>query len=484
MIRDPFPEPNAIEDQVRARTFFGQLELPEGRRHAAWVEISHREHSPSPITCRLKYPEPLAEPYVVPYGADRQLLFSFEPPYAGRLRIHALGRGNFQTHEAILYPGAYDLLDPQLSIPEGSQIHAVAHLTAKGLLLHRFNRIINQDGTIERYGQDWPLLSWTHDNVEYWLHLGHESSNVLEGSNRALLLAQRPVLRAKLVQSNNESLAELLERVAASLELPLILFSLLSRRTIEWFDLSLYIQTSTGERIEARRRIEPRFFDPNDRDELPLLDEHDLGEGVFTSMLVALTEFERHTDLVRSVRYLLGSYRNDTVDTNFLLAVSAFETLINALEAAHPMEDRLGVEWRVLLGALRRVVRCYCRRRRLDDSVAGMLQSKLADLRRMSFTSKARYHLQRLEVDTTHLWLNYHTAVDQFAEGLAAAYRTRSALVHNTSIADLGRLISDLARIQSLLERTVMRLLGGPKPHISEGLADARYRSKNSPSGL
>jgi len=278
--------------------------------------------------------------------------------------------------------------------------------------------------------------------------------------------------------------SRMLERVAASLELPLILFSLLSRRTIEWFDLSLYIQTPTGERIEARRRIEPPFFDPNDRDERPLLDEHDLGEGVFTSMLIALTEFEQPTDLVRSVRYLLGSYRNDTVDTNFLLAVSAFETLINALEAAHPMEDRLGVDWRVLLGALRRVVRCYCRRRRLYDSTAEMLQSRLGDLRKMSFTSKARYHLQRLEVDTTHLWLNYHTAVDQFAEGLAAAYRTRSALVHNTSIADLGRLISDLARIQSLLERMVMRLLGGTKPHISEGLVAARYRSKNSPSGL
>jgi len=214
MIRDPFPEPNAIEDQVRARTFFGQLELPEGRRHPAWVEISHRENSPSPIACRLKYPEPLAEPYVVPYGADRQLLFSFEPPYAGRLRIHALGRGSFQTHEATLYPGAYDLLGPQLSVPEGSQIHAEAHLTAKGLLIHRSNRIINQDGTIECCGQDWPLLSWTRDNVEYWLRLAHESSNVLEGSNRGLLLAQRPILRAKLVQSNNESLAEVLERAS------------------------------------------------------------------------------------------------------------------------------------------------------------------------------------------------------------------------------------------------------------------------------
>lgn len=113
-----------------------------------------------------------------------------------------------------------------------------------------------------------------------------------------------------------------------------------------------------------------------------------------------------------------------------------------------------------------------------------MLQSRLSELRRLSFTSKARHHMQRLGVKTSDLWLNYHTAVDEFSEGLSKAYRTRSALVHNTTIEDLGRLISDLARVQCLLERAVLRLLGDFRPNISEALVAARYRGQQNPSGL
>lgn len=157
---------------------------------------------------------------------------------------------------------------------------------------------------------------------------------------------------------------------------------------------------------------------------------------------------------------------------------------MNALETVQSYVDNSDVDYSVLGRALSRVVRCYSQRRQLDPRVTEILQSKLAELRKPSFARKARYHLQRLGVDTSGLWLNYRTAEDQFADGLAAAYRARSALVHNTSIKDLGRLISDLARIQCLLERAVMRLLGDYRPHISEGLALAMYRSEHSQSGL
>ena len=484
MIREPFLEPTEIADPVRSRTLFGRLVLPGGNQHPAWIELSHRGHTPSPITCRLRYPEPLPERYVVPYGDHRELLFSLETPYSGTLRLHSLGRGTYGSHDAKLSCGAFDLLDPEPTVPAGSRVHVSAYLTSKGLLVYRTNRQINFDGTIERLGQEWPLLSWQRNSAQYWLRVGHDARNVLYGRDRGLLLSQRPLLHAEFEQTSDQTLADLLDHLVASLELPLVLFSLLSRRTIEWFDLSVHVTTPGGEWIEARRRTDPPFFEPTGRDERPLFEEHELVDGRFDEMLRGLESCIGQTDIVRSVRYLLGSYRNDTVDTNFLLAVSALETLVNALEAANPMADRLGINWKVLVRALSRVARCYCRRQGLSASVSDMLQSRLAELRRSSFTSKARHHLQRLDVDTSGLWLNYHTAVDHFSDGLSTAYRTRSTLVHNTLITDLGRLISDLARVQCLLERAILRVLGDYRPHISEALVATRYRSERSPSGL
>ncbi|MEA2559576.1 MAG: hypothetical protein QOH06_1080 [Acidobacteriota bacterium] len=484
MIREPFPEPTEIDDPVRSRTLFGRLALPGGSQHPAWVELSHRERAPSPITCRVRYPEPLPERHVVPYGENRELWFNLETPYTGSLRLHLLGPGTYGSHDAKLSCGTFDLLDPQPTVPAGSRVRVSAYLTSTGFLLYRTNRQVNFDGTIERVGQEWPLLSWERDGAQHWLQVGHDTRTVMDGSHPGLLLSQRPLLRVEFEQTSDQSLTGLLDQVVASLELPLVLFSLLSRRTIEWFDLSVHVATPGGEWIEARRRSDPPFFEPTGRDERPLFREHELVDGRFDEMLRGLENCIGQTDIVRSVRYLLGSYRNDTVDTNFLLAVSALETLVNALEKTSPMGDHLGIDWKVLVRALNRVARCYCRRRGLSTSVSDMLQSKIAELRRPSFTSKAKHHLQRLGVDTSGLWLNYRTAVDHFSDGLATAYKTRSALVHNTSINDLGRLISDLARVQCLLERAVLRVLGDYRPHISEALVAARYRSKRSPSGL
>lgn len=421
---------------------------------------------------------------MVHMASTGELMFALETPYTGTLRLHDLGAGTYGSYDAKLSSGAYDLLDPQLSVPAGSKIHAGAYLTSKGLLAYRTNLQINFDGTIERVGKGWPLLSWTHESVQHCLQIAHDPCHVRDGLHYGVLLAQRPVLRAEFDQTRDQSPAELLDQIAASLELPLVLFSLLSRQTIEWFDLSVHAATPAGERIEARQRVDPPFFEPTSRDERPLFEEHELVDGRFDEMLKGLQTCLGQTDVIRAVRYLLGSYRDDTVDTRFLLAVSALETLVNALEFTHPMCDGSGVDWKVLGRALGRIVRCYCRRKGLNTTVSNILQNKLANLRHPTFSSKARHHLQRLGVDTSGLWLNYRTAVDQFSDGLSTAYGTRSALVHNTSVNDLGRLISDLARIQCLLERAVMRLLGDYHPHVSKALIAARYRSERSPSGL
>jgi hypothetical protein len=483
-MHEPFSEPIQVEKRLRSRRLFGQFALPDGSTHAAWVELTHQEREPSPISCQLRHPTTLPERFVVPHGDERELRLTLEFPFAGTLRLHQIGGGRYQSREASFALGAYDLIDAEPAIPEGSRIHFMAAPTSRGFLVPAWNRLVNWDGTIEKLGDDWPPITWPYGGSEYSLRMAHESRNAAAGSARGLLLTQQPLISCQFDQAEAADFTALLDRIAASLELPFVLFSFLSRQTIELFELAIHVRTPDGKLIESHRRTDASPPAGNVGDERPQFDDRQLAQGSFADMLRVLEGCDAQADIVRSIRYLLGSYRHDTVDTKFLLAVAALETFVNFLETAEPTVDNSGIDWKVLNRALLRVLRCYGRRRQLDTKVLQRLQSKVADLRKPSFTAKTLHHVQRLAVDTSGLWLNYRSAADEFAAGVAGAYRTRSALVHNTSIEDLGRLISDLARVQCLLERMIMRLLGDYRPEISQGLVYARYRAARSESGL
>jgi hypothetical protein len=126
----------------------------------------------------------------------------------------------------------------------------------------------------------------------------------------------------------------------------------------------------------------------------------------------------------------------------------------------------------------------WLRRQGLDPDLLKALEARLRDLKKPSLLKKAHHHLERLAVDTAGLWLNYRTAEDQFRHGLAEAYRARNKLVHSTSIKNLSRFGSDLARLQCLCERLVARLIDAPCPDINRGMADALWEAQYSASGL
>lgn len=413
------------------------------------------------------------------------MLIDLQLPFPGILRLHQIAGGTFGQHEASFHLGAYDLLDTTTAVPAGSSVHVIAYLTSKGLMNPTTNRLIKGDGTIERLGDDWPVVHWQVDSQKYSLLMVHGSQQVSLRSGYGLLLNQRPCLTLTLQLENSTDTPSLLNRVEESLELPILLFSLLSRRTIRWFNLVITVQVDdTPTWVEAQRRARATSPEPDDRDERPMFSEHDLATGAFANLLFALADNSLLADLSRAIRYHLSSYRLDTIDTRFLLAFAAFETLLKAVDSATPFSAAEEPHWATLSHWLERVVTRHARVHKIEQGAVNAIRSKLGNLNSPGFMRKALHHIDRLGVDTSGLWLNYTTAEDEFRKGFERAYKQRNSLVHNTSIADLGDLLSDLARLQCLFERVIARLLGWPSPAISEALARARWVAQRSPKGI
>lgn len=475
MIHEPFPEPALQPDRQVRRHLFGEFRLPNGNPHGAWIELAHELASPSPIVCSLRYPTPLTTAYLVPLDRDRELRFDLRLPFDGTLRLHSIGGGSYGQDKAKFEPGAYDLLEKETAIPAGSSVHAAARLSHRGFMGYTFGRILRPDGTVERLGEDRARVSWCRGDIDFTLDIRHEYDPAHVGRDRGTIVAQRPWLFGKWTQPEDTDTSTLLDKAAEALGLPLLCLSLLSRRSIQWYELHLFVTTDEAARkhVEVSRRV--RFWpdDLEDPDEEPLLPEEEAASGWFGRVLTALEESAVLADLSRAIRYHLGSFAASHIESRFILSFAAFETLVNTLDSTEPLFGTGLKDIGPLERALKRVVKCFVARRELPKPAAESLRTKIAEIRRPAFLPKALHHLERLQVDSSRLWVDDRTGEDKLRAGLDRTAKARNLLVHNTTLGELVTLNADLARLQCLFERLLLSALGTPRRATSRALAHA-----------
>lgn len=485
MIGGRFFEEAVVADPMRTRPYVGILRPRHGPRVPVRVELSDSGHEASEISCKLLFGEERAS--LVPvYDDDRKVTIDLESPIAGTLRMyHAFGLVH-TLHEATFKPSAYELVTSNGALAAGLSVQGSVRLTSRGLLSEVNNRLAKLDGTLERREEDRAPITWRSDRSEFSLQMKAEWSPASASTAKGLLVVFRPTVDIALHLESSTEIGELLDLVSSQLEAPLLLFSLISRQLIHGFDLRLFVRPTSESRhgSEAYRRTDEVAVSRSHKDEKPLFDEEYFSAGRFEELVNRFVSLPRGEELRRSIRYLLASYREDAVDTQYFLAFAALETLLNALETVDKTLPDARVEWATLDRALQRIVRCYSSRHDLDGALRKSLETRVQNLKAPSFLEKLHRQIVRLGVDTNGLWINYRSGADDFQVGLKAAYGARNALLHNTSIRDLQRLVSDLARLQALFERILCVLIGASLPGTSRGLENARWESRYSDSGL
>jgi hypothetical protein len=339
------------------------------------------------------------------------------------------------------------------------------------------NRFNNLDGTVERFGEDQQRISWAAHGRDFAFNIAHELERSVFGRDPAQLVAQRPRLLVTWRLAADTNTVDLLDQAEKLLELPLLCLSLLSRRSIRWFELGVTVtlEPECRKHFEARRRV--RFWpdDVHDPEEDPVLGEEEAARGEFAAILTALEQSPLASDLGRAIRYHLSSFRANGLESRFILGFAAFETLVNTLDFANPFLAHSAVGMPALEKAIHRIVKCHSTREGLPDLAAQSLRSKVGEFRRPAFVPKALHHLNRLAVDTSHLWIDDATCRNMVDKGLARTSAARNMLVHNTTIGDFTRLRADLARLQCLFERLLFSALGAPRDSASRALEQADW---------
>jgi hypothetical protein len=461
MFFDPFPEPYEIADQAQRLRLSGTF-WARGKQQPVWVELSHQRFEPSDIQCLFRYPRSLPDPVLPQLDEDLDLDVSINSPFDGMLHLRGIGPATYGSTEASLKVAGYDLLPRDWQIHTGSAVHAVLELTSPGLQRRSAGRIMNLDGTITRRFPEPVRIEWNDGLTNAAFGIRHHAEHTRSGRDPALLLRERPRLTIRFEVAAKSDLSSVLDKVEAFADVPLLLFSFLSRREVGWFELFVFVSGDQGpvRQLEARRRTSFWPAEPYETRERPVIEEEVLASGLFSELLVTLQSVPWSSDGVRSLRYYLGSHSQSDLETRFILAFAAFETLVNVLDSQHPSQQVSARKLSKLLTALRSSIREQVTVLDLPSECVPSILAKLPELKRPPLADRLRFHLSRLEVNTTGLWIERDTLKERFDAGLQRIITSRNALVHNTSLEDPAQLRADLVRLQNLFDRIFLAALG------------------------
>jgi hypothetical protein len=203
----------------------------------------------------------------------------------------------------------------------------------------------------------------------------------------------------------------LVREVEAAIEEPLRLLSFLSRRNLVWYEIraDFILQERKNRQWPSylKRRV---VLLNNSQDVQPLADRWHLFAGGFDGLLVRLRNAGARDWLVKAMIYCVASYHEPTLETQISMIYLALESLAKAIRQGS------------LLEGLRALV-------------------------------------QKPGITPEHIW---PPKVD-LGDATTKLVKRRNKFIHEARIENPELLVNDLGRLQALVERGILALLGcGP----------------------
>jgi hypothetical protein len=458
LTREPYSTPGKMEI-LRA---FGSFTTSAGSEQTTWLHLEHKKFDVSKITCRLFFPQPWKDSHIIPDTHDRNLEIRIESPFQGKLKLQMIGSGRYDENEASFDINGYDLLPLEMILRRGDRIIIAADLVR--------SRLIGSHGDLSvKWGRDeWkiagdkrPGFSWACDEAEYKFIARPMLEKISVDKEECYITRTRPCLAKVFIAPEDIDILSAMDQAENDFSDILRLLSFLSREWVDWFELSAET-TSTNEiyySARAIRRVQIRRKNKGDDYEPPILDKTELSNETFAKLLRSLRALPQADVLSRTMAYGLSSREGEYIDSNFILAFSALETIINNLDDQSPLLQPKEISWNTLRKSLKDCIDKHGESKKLPARQMSFIKNKLGELERPPIRDKINFHASRCGVKTSDLWMHPITGESQFQEGLERAIRQRNDLVHATSVRDLGDLQNDLVRIQLLFERFVLRLL-------------------------
>ena len=239
------------------------------------------------------------------------------------------------------------------------------------------------------------------------------------------------------------------------------LLSFLSRRQVYWKHVQVTSELSqqgdVPTEVERFERLRAGVGDESERDHERLVNPYRLGNHMF-SLVEHLNVSPYRESLLLSMLYTVSAQNARFVETALLHAFTAWETITNGVSRVEKADKILdGTTFGKLRAELSVLIKSFVDREKVRSEIVLDLESKLGELNRLSFASRAAALLERYSVPWGDLWL----PGSDLLPCLRQVAKRRNDFVHRGDIGDLTLASIDARRATVLVERLIYRIVGG-----------------------
>jgi hypothetical protein len=266
----------------------------------------------------------------------------------------------------------------------------------------------------------------------------------------------------------------LVKEVEAAIDEPLSLLSFVSRTPLQWYEIRVgFLPRSTRERPGCeymRRRVVS--CNGNCRVE-PLLRQRHLSGGGFERMLDRLKTVGIKERLLRAMTYSVASYGEPTVEAGLGVAYLALEALTSGHSRSKGADRILSGECDLdfRTGAAE-FVQNFCEAKGLARDTREQLLANIQGLGRRSLKRSILELVKDTNIGAEDLWPRQTS----LADGVGGIVDRRNRFIHEALVQEPPWVhVKDLERVQAIVERSILALLGWDWTHVSGSAYDHRW---------
>ena len=237
-------------------------------------------------------------------------------------------------------------------------------------------------------------------------------------------------------------------RSIAVIEILCLIMTFLSKSNVTWFGTMLY----TGDRLVQRfLAAESQALDSEVWLEDVVLHTEDIRAFISKAFAAYHKQAAQGINLRLPILLYSAAQSAPTVDEKFVLMFRGLENLIDLLDKRYPQDRYLtSAEMRKLRRRMRADLAEFGKR----PNVIEIVMEKMPELESLTFKRRLLRQLQRVRIELSDIGGQ---------AGVEDLVRVRNKLIHSADKVDIKRIVREGSRLQTILERMLLQLLGWRK---------------------
>jgi hypothetical protein len=332
----------------------------------------------------------------------------------------------------------------------------------------------NSDGTInfENPALERKGISWSTQYGDAHLLDNYSYARHPIGLNPGIIRIQRSQITFILNHNGSISLANLLKDFAKTFDDTLWLISLLSRKRLAWYAAEVMYFPNENSKLAFQKAIIRRnlhlgyenTMGHEEHESDMLIPPDKLKTGLFQELLTNYTNSKHQKAIQRAIMYILISYEEAYFEAHIGIVYLALETLVADLSPSRAKENTKLVEttsFKHLTEKLEQVIHQEVK----DENIALKLIENLIKInstKSPSLANRLLLLLQQHKVPLNRLWPSGVNIEKKLREIIGR----RDLYIHKGEIGDFDEYLYDFARLRTLVELWILKLLNCPEDAI------------------